>query len=103
MKDVNESRNNHRYAVAVQDLATQWIQSYHVKQKTSQEMQKSLQKILEPTRNQKSFTLTIPWNLASLAKNYPGIFVRRLHRSETDGIAERAVRRIKEGTPAVLL
>ena len=23
-----ESRNNHRYAVVVQDLATQWLQSY---------------------------------------------------------------------------
>ena len=31
-----ESRNNHRYAVVVQDLATQWIQSYQCKTKTSQ-------------------------------------------------------------------
>ena len=29
------SRNNHRYEVAVQDLATQWIQSYPCKTKTS--------------------------------------------------------------------
>ena len=36
-----ESRNNHRYAVVVQDLATQWIQSYPCKTKTSQEAQKS--------------------------------------------------------------
>ena len=43
-----ESRNNHLYAVAVQDLATQWIQSYPCKTKTSQETQKSLQKFLEP-------------------------------------------------------
>ena len=32
----------------------------------------------------------------------PGI-IARLHRSETNGIAERAVRRVKEGTSAVLL
>ena len=32
-----ESRNNHRYAVVVQDLATQWIQSYPCKTKTSRE------------------------------------------------------------------
>ena len=44
-----ESRHNHRYAVVVQDLATQWIQSYPCKAKTSQETQKSLQKFLEPT------------------------------------------------------
>ena len=44
-----ESRNNHRYAVVVQDLATQRIQSYPSKTKTFQETQKSLQKFLEPT------------------------------------------------------
>ena len=31
-----ESRNNHRYAVVVQDMATQLIQSYWCKTKTSQ-------------------------------------------------------------------
>ena len=38
-----ESRNNHGHAVVVQDLATQWIQSYPCKTKTSQETQRSLQ------------------------------------------------------------
>ena len=41
-----ESRNNHRYAVVMQDLATQWIQAYPCKTKTSQETQRSLQKVL---------------------------------------------------------
>ena len=51
----------------------------------------------------KSFTLTIPWNLAKLVKIFPGIIVRPApHRSETNGIGERAVRRVKEGTSAVL-
>ena len=45
-----ESRNNHGYAVVVQDLATQWIPSYPCKTKTSQEVEKTLQKFLEPTR-----------------------------------------------------
>ena len=58
-----ESRNNHRYAVVVQDFATQWIQSYPCKTKTSLETQRSLQKFLEPNW---SFTLTIwqslSWN-----------------------------------------
>ena len=68
----SESRNNHQYAVVVQDLATQWLQSYPCKTKTSHETQK------EPWSrrgNQKSFTLTIPWNWANLVKNYPGIIV----------------------------
>ena len=49
----SESRNNHRYAVVVQDLATQRIQSYPCKTKSSQETQRSLQEFLEPSRKPK--------------------------------------------------
>ena len=49
-----ESRNNHRYAIVVQDLATQWIQAYPCKTKTSQETERSLQKFLEPDEETKS-------------------------------------------------
>ena len=55
-----ESRNNHRYAVVVQDLATQWTQSYPRKKKTSQETQTSLQKFLVPTRKPKVIYMTLP-------------------------------------------
>ena len=48
-----ESRNIHRYAIVVQDLATKWIQSYPCKTKLSQETQRSLQKFLEPDRKPK--------------------------------------------------
>ena len=48
-----ESRNTHHYAVVVQDLATEWIQSYPCKTKSSQETQRSLQKFLEPDRKPK--------------------------------------------------
>ena len=48
LSDGRESRNNHRYAIVVQDLATQWIQSCPCKTKTSQEIERSLQKFLEP-------------------------------------------------------
>ena len=54
LSDNCESRNNHRYAVVLQDLATQWIQAYPCKNKTSQETQRSLQKFLEPERETKS-------------------------------------------------
>ena len=51
-----------------------------------------------------SFTLTNPWILAKLVQIFPGIIVRRHHtKSETNRIAERAVRRLKEGMSAVLL
>ena len=53
-----------------------------------------------PRGNQKP----IPWNSAKLVKISPGIIARPTpHRSETNGVAERAVRRVKEGTSAVLL
>ena len=33
LNEEGESRNNHQYAFVVQDLATQWIQSYPCKTK----------------------------------------------------------------------
>ena len=72
-----ESRNNHRYAIVVQDLATEWIQSYPCKTKTSQET------VCKSSWSQigilKSFTLTISWNSARPVKIFPGIIVRQHH------------------------
>ena len=106
-KDLNdncESRNNHRYAIVVQDPATQWIQSYPCKNKTSQETQRSLQKFLEPDRKPKDIntdhSLDFGKSCEDLSWNH---CTSTPHRSETNGIAERAVRRVKEGTSAVLL
>ena len=53
LRDTCESRKNRRFVVVVQDPATQWIQSYACKTKTSQETQRGLQKFLEPTRKPK--------------------------------------------------
>ena len=104
VSDNCESRNNHRYAVVVQDLATQWIQAYPCKTKTSQELQRSLHKFLEPDRNPQVIYTdnSIEFGKAceDLSWNH---CTSTPHRSETNGIAERAVRRVKEGTSAVLL
>ena len=51
----------------------------------------------------KSFTLTILWNSAKLLKISPGIIARLHHTDRRHGIADRAVRRVKEGSTAVLL
>ena len=74
-----ESRNNHRHAVVVQDLATQWIQSCPCKTKTSQETQKSLQKFLEPNRKPKVIYTDNSWTFAKPVKIFPGIIVRQHH------------------------
>ena len=98
LSEESESRNNHRYAVVVQDLATQWIQLYPCKTKTSPETEKSLQTFLEPTRKAKviytdnsfgfgKYCEELSWNHCTSTP----------HRSETNGIAGRAVRRMKEG------
>ena len=98
-----ESRNNHRYAIVVQDLATQWVQSYPCKTKTSQETQRSLQKFLEADRVPKVIytdnSLEFGKACEDLSWNH---CTSTPYRSETHGIAERAVRRVKEGTSAVL-
>ena len=99
-----ESRNKHRYAIVVQDLATQWIQSYPCKTKTSQETQRRLQKFLERNRKPKVIytenSLEFGKACEDLSWNH---CTSTPHRSETNGIAERAVRRVKEGTSGVLL
>ena len=99
-----ESRDNHRYAVVVEDLATQWIQSYPRKTKTSHETERSLQKFLEPNRKPKVIYTDNSLEFGKACEDLSWDHcMSRPHRSETNGIAERAVRRIKEGTSAVLL
>ena len=46
LSDNCESRNNHRYAVVVQDLATQWIQVYPCKNKNFTRNPEKLAKVL---------------------------------------------------------
>ena len=104
LRDECESRNNHRYAVVVQDLATQSLQSYPCKTKNSQETERSSRKFLEPTdtpnviftHNSLEFGKSCKDLSCNLRTSAP-------HRSETNGNAERAIRRIKEVTSAGLL
>ena len=55
LSDDNKSRNNHRYAVVVQDLATQWLQSYPCRTKSSQETSK------KPVFDENWTCLNAPW------------------------------------------
>ena len=104
LSDNCESRNNHRYPVVVQDLATQWIQSYPCKTKTSQETQRSLQKFLEPERNPEVIYTDNSMEFGNACEDLSWNHCTSTpHRTETHGIPERAVRRVKEGTSAVLL
>ena len=84
-KDLNEggeARNNHRCAVVVQDLATQGYNLIRAKRKLLTRRKGVYENSSSRHKSRTSFTHTP-------------------HRSETNGIAERAT--IKEGTSAVLL
>ena len=81
LSDNCESRNNHRYAVVVQDLATQWIQAYPCKPKLHKKPREACKSSWNPRGNQKSFTLTILWNSAKLVKISPGS-IARLHHTD---------------------
>ena len=81
------------------------IQSYPCKTKNSQETQRSLLKFLEPNRKPKVIytdnSLEFGKPCGDLSWNH---CTSTPHISETNGIAQRAVRRVmKEGTSAVLL
>ena len=80
------------------------VVSVQNKTKTSQETQKSLPKVLEPNRELKVIytdnSLEFGKACEDLSWNH---CTSTPHRSQTNGIDERAVRRVKEGTSAVLL
>ena len=76
-----ESRNNHRYAIVVQDLATQWIQSFPCKTKKYRKHREACKSSWSPIGSLKSFTLTIPWNSAKPVKISHGI-IARLHLTD---------------------
>ena len=79
LSDNCESRNNHRDAVVMQDLAEPERKPKVIYTDDSLEFGKACE--------------DLSWNPCTSTP----------HRSETHGIAERAVRRVKEGTSAVLL
>ena len=97
-----ESRNNLRYAVVVQDLATQWIQSYPCKTKLLRKHKKSLQEFLEPMWKPKVIYIDNSLKFGEACEDWNHC-TSTPHRSQTNGIAERAARRVEEGTSAVLL
>ena len=93
LNEEGESRNNHRYAVVP------------CKNQASRETERSSRKFLEPSEKPKAIHTNRSWErmenpVKNLSWNHR---TSALHRSETHGISETAVRRVKEGTSAVFL
>ena len=85
-----ESRHNHRHVAVVQDLGNT-MDAHLCKTKTAQETKKSFQKFLEPNRKPKVIytdnSLEFGKACEELSWNH---CTSTPHRSETNGIAERA-------------
>ena len=74
------------------------------KEKTSQETERSLQKFLDTTTKPKVIHTENSLEFGNACEDLSWNHCTSTpHRSGTNGIAERAVRRVKEGTSAVLL
>ena len=98
-----ESRNNHRCNRCAR-LGHPMDPGVSVQNKTSQETQRSLQKFLEPERKPKVIYTDNSLEFGKACEDLSWKHCTSTpHRSETNGLAERAVRRVKEGTSAVLL
>ena len=64
LNEEGEARNNHRYAVVVQNFDTQLTQSHLCKTQTSQEKEKSSRRVFEPSQKPKvKFALCL-WQFA---------------------------------------
>ena len=97
----NESRCGHAHALVVQEDYTSWIYGYPMKK---METTTYLQRFLPP--NQKPGIIPTD-NSEELVTTCQGLQwhddTSTPHRSETNGVAESAVRTVKEGTAVVLV
>ena len=104
LNEDDQSREKDRTAFVIQDLYTYWLQAYAAPTKSAKDTIKAFQLFAGVggeiehvyTDNSKEFkfafeTLEIPHDTSTP------------HRSCTNGIAERAVRQVKEGTACTLV
>ena len=74
-----ESWNKHRCAIVVQNLASQWSSRIRAKHELLKKHKRACRSSWSRIRSLKSFTLTIPENLANRVEIFPGIIVRQHH------------------------
>ena len=94
----SESRSQHRYAVVVQDFSSYLILNYPTGKQSASDTEKTLQQFTDRIyidNSMESFRVCENLNW------YHDTATR--YRSATNGIAQRAVRRVTEGTASVLM
>ena len=72
-----ESRNNHRYAVVVQDLALNGFNSIRAKQRLHKRRKRVYESSSSRRKDQQLFIRAVRWNLGNLVKIYHGIIELR--------------------------
>ena len=98
------SRETTTGSLVIQDGVTNWIQAFPAPSKNHVEVKKSFQRFLPPSIKPKHvFTDAAPeYKLAFDELGYTADTATP-HRPETNGVAERAERRVKEGTSCALI
>ena len=104
LNEDDQLRSQDGIALIIQDRATHWLQSYPSKTKSDDDTYRGFQRFLGPggkakhvyTDASKEFKKALEEFETSHDSSTP-------HRPQTNGVAEGAVRRVKEGTACTLL
>jgi len=98
------SKDNDRAALIVQDRWSSWVQGFACPTKSSEDTVKAIKRFLGPQTKCKYIYTDNSEELKAASREL-GIDhdKSRPHRPQTNGVAERAVRRVKEGTSCTLV
>ena len=104
LNENDASRSSDRLAMVVLDRFTQWLQGYPSKTKTADECQIYLKEFVGPQCEPQHVYSDNSKELIEALKDLKWRHdTSTPHRSESNGVAERAVRKVKEGTACTLV
>ena len=104
LSEEDESRDHDHVSFIVQDRYTNWLQAYAAKTNEAHEVVSAFQKFFGPDIKPKHvYTDKAPELKKATDKLEYSYDTATPHRSETNGVAERAVRRVREGTACALI
>ena len=100
----DKSRHNDRVACVVQDQHTKYLMSFAAPTKSAIDTKKAFQRFLGPQVKPKHVYTDGSEEFERALKDFDILCdTSTPYRAETNGIAERAVRRVKEGTSCALV
>ena len=104
LNEETQSGDANKVALVVHDRATSWQQAFPAKNKSAGETMTHLQRFMGPKIKPKYIFTDNSKELEKAAKDLGWLHdTSTPYRPETNGVAERDVRRIKEGTSAAIV